>query len=284
MRFSESPIAGLEIAYDGKLLHKEQTPFQSLQVFEHPSFGRMLVLDGLVQTSERDEFAYHEMLVHVPLLSHPDPRRVLIIGGGDGGTLRRVLEHPSVERAVMCEIDERVVEAGRTFLSAISAGALDDPRAQVLVEDGFLFVRNSSEEFDAIIVDSSDPVGPGEILFTSDFYGACRERLGEGGVLCAQAGSPTLMAGDLSRQYANASAAIEDVRIYTGLVPAYPGVTWCYLLGGKRLFVDPIDAGRRADERGIVTRYWTSEVHGAAFALPAFVRRALAGEPGLFSA
>lgn len=276
-RFFESPAPGFEQAYDGALLHEERSGFQLIQVFEHPAFGRMLVLDGLVQTSQRDEFFYHEMLVHPALVSHPEPERVLVIGGGDGGTLRRVLEHPSVREAVVVEIDERVTSVCRELLPDIAGSAFDDPRARVLFDDGNAYVRAGGEPFDAVIIDSSDPVGPGVVLFEQSFYEACRGRLAPGGVLAAQVGSPLYFPGEVRRAYRNATEAFGAARLYLGLVPVYPGVLWAFLCAGPAAHPDVASA--RARERELETRYWTPEVQRAAFTLPRFVAEALSPTP-----
>ncbi|MFN2642668.1 MAG: polyamine aminopropyltransferase, partial [Actinomycetota bacterium] len=233
MRFSERPVDGLEIAYEGELLHTEHSGFQLVQVFDHPTFGRTLVLDGLVQTSQRDEFFYHEMLVHPAMLSHANPKRVLIIGAGDGGALRRVLEHPSVERVLMCEIDRAVTDVSRALLPDIAGNAFEDPRAEVVFDDGHALVMRSTETFDVIIVDSSDPVGPGIVLFETPFYEACLRLLDPNGVFVAQTGSPVLMPSEIRMVAKNASAAFPDVRFYLGAVPTYPGKLWSYLLAGR---------------------------------------------------
>ncbi|MBI4729654.1 MAG: polyamine aminopropyltransferase [Acidobacteria bacterium] len=271
-RFGEPAAVGFSYAYEGRLLHEERSLFQRIEVFEHQTFGRMLVLDGLTQTTEVDEFIYHEMLAHLPLLCVAEPRRVLIVGGGDGGTLRRVLEHPTVERAVMVEIDAAVIEACRKHLPAIAAGALSDPRAELVVADGAAYVGESREAFDAILIDSSDPVGPGVVLFSPEFYRACRNRLAPGGVLAAQSGGPFFLQAELHTAFSNASTAFPDVRPYLASVPTYPGTLWSFLLAGESLDVDPDSAAARAAARGIAARYWTPEVHGGCFALPAFVR------------
>lgn len=276
-RFSESPAPGVEFAYEGELVHAEDSAFQHIEIYEHATFGRMLVLDRAVQTSERDEFLYHEMLVHVPLLCHPEPRRVLVIGGGDGGTLRRVLEHPSVEDAVMVEIDERVTALSREFLPSIAADAWEDPRASVLFDDGNAYLHADGDPFDAIIVDSSDPVGPGIVLFETPFYRRCLDRLNPGGVFVAQVGSPIYFQDEVRMAVTNAAAAFADVRLYLGHVTTYPGVVWAYMLCGERLEADARTAGDRAAERKISARYWTPEIHAAAFALPGIVRDALDG-------
>ena len=276
-RFSESPAPGVEFAYEGELLHAEDSAFQHIEIYDHPTFGRTLVLDGAVQTSERDEFMYHEMLVHVPLLCHPEPRRVLVIGGGDGGTLRRVLEHPTVTDAVMVEIDERVTALSRKFLPAIGRDVWDDPRATVLFADGHSHVHAEGEPFDAIIVDSSDPVGPGVVLFETPFYKRCRDRLNPGGLYVAQVGSPIYFQDEMRMAHRNASAAFADVRLYLGHVTTYPGVAWSFMLCGERLTIDASAAAARAADRGIDTRYWTPEVHAGAFALPRVVLDGLSG-------
>lgn len=283
-RFGEPAAVGFSYSYEGRLLHEERSLFQRIEVFEHPTFGRMLVLDGLTQTTEVDEFVYHEMLAHLPLLCVVDPRRVLIVGGGDGGTLRRVLEHPTVERAVMVEIDARVIETCREHLPGIAAGALDDPRAEVVVGDGAAYVRETRETFDAILIDSSDPVGPGVVLFSPEFYATCRSRLAPSGVLAAQSGGPFFLQAELHMAFSNASTAFPDVRPYLACIPTYPGTLWSFLLAGENLEVDPPAATARAGARGIAPRYWTPELHGACFALPAFVREVISpgGPPRSF--
>jgi spermidine synthase len=217
------------------------------------------------------------MLVHVPLLAHPEPRRVLVIGGGDGGTLRRVLEHPTVSDAVMVEIDERVTALSREFMPSIGGDVWDDPRGTVLFDDGNAYVHADGEPFDAIVVDSSDPVGPGIVLFETPFYRRCLERLNPGGVFVAQVGSPVYFQDEMRMAFRNARAAFTDVRLYLGHVTTYPGVVWSFLLGGERLEIDAEAAATRATERKIATRYWTPEIHAGAFALPGIVVEGLEG-------
>ncbi|MHB8511551.1 MAG: polyamine aminopropyltransferase [Actinomycetota bacterium] len=276
-RFFETPAPGLEQAYEGTLLHEERSAFQHIEVYSHQTFGNMLVLDGLVQTTIKDEFCYHEMLTHVPLISHEDPKRVLIIGGGDGGTLRRVLEHPGVETAVMIEIDERVTEVCKKYLPQIAGGAFSDPRATVLFEDGNAYIHDTREPFDAIIVDSSDPVGPGVVLFSTEFYEACLSALNPNGVLSAQIGTPFYFPDEFKLAVTNARASFPRVAPYLGAVPTYPGTTWGFMLCGDQFPIDAGTAMKRATERGIQSRYWTPRVNEAAFALPRFVDDVTAG-------
>jgi len=273
-KFGEPIVEGLSTEYDGDLLHSEQTPFQRLDIYEHPHFGRVLTLDGLIQTTQADEFYYHEMLVHPSLASLERVKRVLIIGGGDGGTLRRVLEHGPME-AVMCEIDDAVIRACREHMPDISAGAFDDPRTRVVIGDGAAFVADHGEEFDAIVVDGSDAVGPATVLFSEAFYAACRRALRPGGVFVTQSGSPWCQLDEFRLAFGNASAAFPVVEAYLSFVPTYPGVLWSYTSGTSgepvsRVSRDVIRA--RMDARGIDTKFYNPELHQAAFALPQFVR------------
>lgn len=277
VEFGEAAAEGFFFQHAGEHLASERSGFQQIDVYQTPVFGRVLTLDGLLQTSERDEFCYHEMLVHVPLLTLPAPRRVLIIGGGDGGTLRHVLMHPVAE-AVMCEIDERVTALCREWLPAIAGDAFDDPRARVLFEDGIAFVRQPGEPFDAIIVDSSDPVGPGAGLFTEAFYRDARARLAPGGVICVQSGSPVFQQDECHRTHRALAAALPQVRTYMGIVPTYPGTLWSYTIGGEQLSLDPDEAAARAAARGLRTRYWSPAVQGGAFDLPRFVEQVIAAD------
>lgn len=275
--FGEPATSGFWYRYQGLHLHSERSPFQQIDVYETSAFGRVLVLDGLLQTTEKDEFCYHEMLVHVPLLSLEAPRRVLIVGGGDGGSLRHVLMHPTVERAVMCEIDERVVVTCQQWLPSLNRGAFQDPRAELVFDDGVAFITSSLERWDAVIVDSSDPVGPGVGLFRRPFYEAVREHLAPGGLLAIQACSPFFQPRELHAAYTNLRQAFQDVRLYLGAVPTYPGTMWAYALAGDSVTVDTDAVRRRASERQLQTQFWSPELHAAAFALPAFVREILDG-------
>jgi spermidine synthase len=269
--FSEEIVAGFRYVYEGDLVVSERSAFQQIDIYEHPSFGKTLVLDGLVQTTERDEFIYHEMLAHVPLLALDQPRSVLIIGGGDGGTLRHVLMHPSVERAVMVEIDERVTELCRKHIASIAGDAFDDPRADVRFDDGVAFVEHTTEKFDAILIDSSDPVGPGEGLFTAQFYANAAKILSPGGLLAAQSGSPLVQQGELHRTYQHVKTVFADARPYLLSVPTYPGTMWSFMLCGERIDIDPGTARARAEERGISAMWWTPAVQRGAFDLPQVV-------------
>lgn len=255
-----------------RLLH-QVTGFQDLEVLDTDPFGRVLILDAALQTSEYDEFMYHEMIVHVPLMTHPNPQRVLIVGGGDGGTLRRALEHPSV-RATQVEIDAAVIDACKRYIPAISAGAFDHPRAQVVIGDGIEYMRGNPGQFDVVIVDSTDPIGPAVGLFGVPFYQDAARALVDDGLLVAQSSSPIFMADELRMQVENLRAVFPIVRTYLGIVAGYPGSLWSYTIGSKRY--DPLNVARddvaaRLAAGPIPTRYYSPEVHSAAFVLPPFV-------------
>jgi spermidine synthase len=251
-----------EILYDGR------STLQHIQVASSPLFGRMLILDDAVQTTERDEYIYHEMLTHLPLLTHPGPRRVLIVGGGDGGTLEETLKHP-VEYVTMVEIDRDVVAVSRRFLPSISGGAFDDARAHLLIEDGIKFVQTTRERFDVILVDSTDPKGPGLALFSAEFYAACTRVLAPDGLLVAQSGS-LLYQRDLTEMVRrHLRTAFPIVGTYWAAVPAYPGVLWGFSYGSLRY--DPGRVDRTTIARRLTTvptRLYSADAHTAALLLP----------------
>jgi len=260
----------------GHVLYEVQTEHQHLIIFENGTFGRVMMLDGVVQLTEADEFVYHEMMAHVPLMAQPEPKRVLIIGGGDGGVLREVLRHKSVERAVLCEIDQSVIDMSRRYLDFISRGAFDDPRAEVVVADGTKFVAETDERFDAIIVDSTDPIGPAVALFTRDFYANCKRALAGNGVLIAQSGLPFLQGGELRGVQEKFRALFKDAGAYIMTTPTYIGGPMSASFGcddpGRRTPALEALKARRALVEGEM-KYYTPEVHLAAFALPAYVRQ-----------
>lgn len=271
--FGERVAEDFEHAFAGELVHSERSEFQQLDVYQHSYFGRVLMLDGFVQTTERDEFCYHEMLVHPALTARERLDRILIIGGGDGGTLRHVLMHDPTQ-AMMCEIDEAVVRVSREYLPSLSDGAFDDPRAQVTFADGAAFVAEHTGAFDVIIVDSTDPVGAAVVLFSEAFYRDCFRALRPGGVLVAQTGSPMYQGAEFVNALANLSAAFPIAEVYTGFVPTYPGVLWSFTTGATDEPVSnamPEILQSRLIDRGIETRFYSPALHAAAFTLPVFV-------------
>jgi spermidine synthase len=256
-------------------LYSQKSEFQQVDVVETTGYGRMLLLDGLVMTTERDEFVYHEMITHIPLLAHPNPKRVLVVGGGDGGTVREVLKHPSVESVVLCEIDGLVIEACRQYLPTI-AGQLGDPRVTLNVADGVAYMATQTEAFDVILMDSTDPMGPGEGLFTEAFYTDVKRALRPGGVVAAQTESPWANPRELQLVYGVLRAIFPRVDCYIGHIPTYPGGLWSWGIAQKE-GLDPLallDMTRVATIAA-TTRYYTPELHQAAFALPAYVKQLL---------
>jgi spermidine synthase len=257
-----------------EVLTRKRGAHHDILLFENKLFGRVLALDGVVQTTERDEFMFHEMLVHVPLLAHPAPRRVLIIGGGDGGALEEVLKHDSVETVTLVEIDEAVVECSREFLPSICGAAFEDPRATIVIDDGVAFVGASRDQFDVILVDSTDPVGPGEALFESSFYQNCRDLLASGGVLTSQFGVPFAEPEWLARPVLRLKDSFANTGCYLVPVPAHYGgfLAFCMASGSDAPFgVNPDILQNRFTDARLETRYYTPEMHKAAFAIPPYV-------------
>jgi spermidine synthase len=261
-----------------RVIFDSRTDHQRLVLFENARFGRVLTLDGVVQTTEADEFIYHEMLAHVPILAHGAVRRVLIIGGGDGGMLRRVLMHSGVEHVTMVEIDESVVTFSREHLGAICGDAFEDPRLELVIADGAQYVAGESGGFDLIITDSTDPIGPGEVLFTTDYYTNCRRQLRPGGILVTQNGVPFMQGDELRSTATILRGLFADVTCYLATVPTYVGgpmaFGWaCDDPAVRQVPLETLQA--RFAEAAIETRYYTPEVHKAAFALPPYVAEKL---------
>lgn len=262
-------------------LARVKSPFQDIAVVETATHGRVLVLDGVIQITEADEFVYQEMIAHVPLLAHGEARRVLIIGAGDGGVLARVLQHRGVQQATMVEIDGEVIRLARAFLPAIAGDAWEDPRARVIVGDGIAHVREAADaSYDVIIVDSTDPVGVGEVLFTDDFYANCARILSPRGMVVNQCGVPFMQADELSETSARRKKFFPDVSAYLAAVPTYVGGFMTLGWSGRdatQRAVAVEELRRRAEAAGILgtTRYWTPEVHAASFQLPPYIARHL---------
>lgn len=259
------------------MLHSVQSPFQRVDVFESTGFGRILTLDGLMMCSDRDEFVYHEMISHVPLLVHPNPRRVLVIGGGDGGTLREVLRHDCVQEAVLCEIDNEVVEAARRYFPGLAVG-LNHPRANVQIADGVDFVKKSpSASFDVVIVDSTDPIGPGEGLFSGDFYREVKRILTKGGIAMAQCESPWENSFDLAKVYGNLKSAFSNVYSMVGTIPSYPYGYWSWGFASDDTHPFHEINLKKAAVIEQNSKYYNVDLHRAAFALPNFLKTKLKG-------
>ncbi|WP_428378182.1 polyamine aminopropyltransferase [Lichenicoccus sp.] len=261
-------------------LARVKSDFQDIVVFESETHGRVLVLDGVIQITEADEFVYQEMLTHVPLLAHAGPRNVLIIGAGDGGVLRRVLLHRTVQRAVMVEIDGEVVRLSKEFLPGIAGTAWDDPRAEVIIGDGVDYVvRAPAASFDVIIVDSTDPVGVGEVLFTDEFYRHCARVLTTDGIIVNQCGVPFMQSDELRETSRRRARFFPYVSAYVVAVPTYVGgfMTLGVACNAEGLTADVERIRQRAKQAGILgtTRYWSPELQAAAFALPPYIAECL---------
>ena len=258
-------------------LARVKSDFQDIVIFESSSHGRVMVLDGAIQITERDEFVYQEMLTHVPLLAHGSAANVLIIGAGDGGVLRRVLQHKNVKRAVMVEIDGEVIRLCKKFLPGIAGDAWNDPRADVIVGDGIDYVKRAQDgSFDAIVVDSTDPIGVGEVLFTDEFYQNCARILTANGLIVNQCGVPFMQSDELRETSLRRKQFFPYVTAYVAAVPTYVGgfMTLGWAAKSAGLTTVPVAEIRaRADAAGILgtTRYWTPEIHAGAFNLPPYI-------------
>jgi spermidine synthase len=257
---------------------ESRTDHQHLLIFHNAKFGRVMTLDGVVQTTERDEFFYHEMMAHVPLFAHGAARRVLIIGGGDGGLLREVVKHRSVEQVVQVEIDASVVDMARTWFPDHSRGAFDDPRLELVIADGAAFVREAEPPFDVILVDSTDPIGPGEVLFTNEFYRDCHALLAADGILVTQNGVPFMQLDEVRKTARGFREIFADWHFYGVAVPTYVGgimtLGWASRDPANRQ-VDEQELTRRFEDAAIETRYYTPAMHRGAFALPRYVEEAI---------
>lgn len=254
-----------EILFEGKSL------YQDVVVFKSKTYGNVLTLDGVIQVTERDEFAYQEMLSHIPLCAHPDPKKVLVIGGGDGGCLREVAKHKSVEEIWICEIDQMVIDVSKKYLPTLAKG-FDDKRVKVFVEDGCKFLEKYKNEFDVIIVDSSDPIGPAEVLFEKPFYINMKNALKEGGILSTQAECMWLHLDIIKKLIKESREIYPTVEYAYTTIPTYPSGQIGFCICSKRN-ESPSIPKRELDTDDL--KYYSKEIHKAAFVLPEFARKAL---------
>lgn len=268
--FTEMQNQNLAISCSVKeVLHTEVTEYQYLEVLNTAVWGRMLVLDGAIQTTIKDEFVYHEMITHVALNSHPNPQRAVIIGGGDGGAIREMLKHPTIEKATLVEIDQAVIENAKKYLPEIAVALTAHPRVEVLVEDGIKHIQAKENYYDVIIVDSTDPVGPAVGLFAKDFYASVHRALKEDGIFVAQTESPFYNKDLIARVFKDISSIFPITKLYMAHVPTYPGGCWTFTMGSKKYDPEQVDTSRL---KKFETRYYTPELHKACFVLPKFVR------------
>lgn len=257
------------------ILYEEQTQHQHLIIFENKRFGRVMMLDNVIQLTSQDEFIYHEMMAHMPLFSHPDPKNILIIGGGDGGVAREVLRHKAVESLTLCEIDDSVIEMGKKYFPQICSNAFADPRMTVTIQDGTQIVKHNKGKFDVIMVDSTDPIGPGAVLFTHEFYKDCADCLTENGILVTQNGVPFLQDQELRDTMGHFKTLFKDYSAFVAATPTYVGGLMSYGWGShnpdsRQLNRDHI--ANRFQATGLTTKYYNPDLHLAAFALPTYIK------------
>src|SRR5471030_547418 len=261
-----------------KQIHTEQTEFQRIDILEAKEFGKFFTLDGLMMITEKDEFIYHDMIVHVPMATNPNIKKILVIGAGDGGTIRELTRYKTIEQIDMVEIDKRVVDVCREHFPQ-TACKLDEPRVNLFFEDGLKFVRSKENEYDLIIVDSTDPFGPGEGLFTKEFYGNCYKALKEDGIVVNQHESPYY------DDDANAMKSIHEkivsffpiIKVYQAHIPTYPSGHWLFGFASKKYHpIKNLDADAW-NKLGIKTKYYNTDLHIGCFALPSYVKDMLKG-------
>ncbi len=257
-------------------LHQEDSPYQRINIYDSDFFGRFLTLDDIMMFTQRDEHVYHEMLVHVPLCNLAGAESVLIIGGGDCGCLREVLRHSGLRRVVQCELDRRVTEVCKEWFPWVTP-ALADPRVETIYGDGHAYVREQKAAWDLILVDSTDPVGPAAALFLADFYRDAAAALRPHGVLTAQVGSPHWAPDLVGAVFDQQRQAFPNVRGYLGQLPTYQSGTWCWSYAGSSLHDPSLPRPQPAAEMAAVCRYYNAAAHTAAFSLPNYARRAVAG-------
>lgn len=273
LKYTELNELGFGVTMETQnVLYSAKTEYQTIDILETQGLGKVLLLDGLVMTTERDEFFYHEMISHIPMNSHPNPERVLVIGGGDGGTVREVLKHDTVKEVVLCEIDGMVIDACKKYLPSI-AGMLDDERVNIQVRDGIDYISQQEDAFDIILIDSTDPMGPGEGLFTEEFYSNVNKALKEGGIMSAQSESPFVNQRQMKMMYPLLRKAFPKVSTFLGPIPTYPGGYWSWAFCSNT--VEPLSfiAEDRVQKIAKQAKLYNLDIHKAAFALPNFVKK-----------
>jgi len=249
-------------------VYSEKTEFQQLDIVTTKQFGRMLLLDGMVMTTDVDEFVYHEMITHVALNTHPCPKKVLVVGGGDGGAIREIVKHSAVEKAVLAEIDRSVIEASKKYFPQISSALTGNPRVDVQVIDGIKHIHDHKNEYDVIMVDSTDPVGPAVGLFEKGFYQGIYDALKPDGIMVAQTESPWFTRDLIKRVFKDLKSIFPITRLYTCSIPTYPSGLWSFTIASKKY--DPLEVDP-AKIKELDTKYYNADVHFAAFKLPNFV-------------
>lgn len=254
------------------ILFSKQSDFQKVEIFDTDStLGRVLTLDDLMMTTEGDEWHYHEMIAHIPMMHHKCPKNVLVIGGGDGGTVREVLKHDTVEKVVLCEIDGMVIDACKEYLPTISC-ELDNPKCEILVQDAIEYIKDKKNMFDIVLIDSTDPMGPGEGLFTDEFYSNVKASMKVGGIMVAQSESPFANPNEIKKMYTQLRRVFPIVSTYTSNIPTYPGGYWAWAFCSET--VKPLSYWdeRRGNEITKTCKIYNKEYHEARFALPNYLK------------
>ena len=274
--YHEITPAGFGIAIKaGKVLFSDKSDFQKVEIFETDSqLGRVLTLDDLMMTTEGDEFHYHEMIAHIPMMHHKCPKSVLVIGGGDGGTVREVLKHKTVERVVLCEIDGMVIEACKKYLPTIAC-ELDNPKVEICVADAIEYIKDKKNEFDIVLIDSTDPMGPGEGLFTEEFYTNVKNSLKEGGIVAAQSESPVVNKEEIKKMYNLLKKVFPICSTYTSNIPTYPGGYWAWAFCSETVKPLSYFADDRYEDIVKSCKIYNKDYHNSRFALPNYLKELL---------
>jgi spermidine synthase len=254
-------------------LHSEKTKFQQMDFYNSEELGRFFTLDGIMMANEKDEFIYHEMIIHTPMSVHPDVKHVLVIGGGDGGSIRELTKYPTIQSIDMVEIDERVVLGCQSYFPITTTG-FKDPRVHFFFEDGLAFVKNSNKTYDLIIVDSTDPVGPGEGLFSKEFYDHCYRILSSEGILINQHESPYFEkeSTEMKRAHKKIKSVFPIAMVYQAFIPTYPSGHWLFGFASKKYHPIHHFKTSKINQIGQITKYYNTEIHTASFALPNYVK------------
>ncbi len=271
--YKEITPDGFGIAIREKeVLFSDNSPYQKVEIIDSESkLGKILTLDDLMMTTEGDEFFYHEMITHIPMMNHKEPKTVLVIGGGDGGTVREVLKHDTVKKVVLCEIDGMVIEVCKKYLPTIAC-QLDNPKCEILVEDAIEYIKDKKDMFDIVLIDSTDPIGPGEGLFTEEFYTNVKNSMKKGGILAVQSESPIAQSENVTKMYKLLRKVFPICKAYSSNIPTYPGGywTWAYC----SVDVEPLSYidERRCEEITKTCKVYNKEYHLARFALPNYIK------------
>lgn len=272
--YKEITPDGFGIAIKQKnVLFSDNSPYQKVEIIDSDSkLGKILTLDDLMMTTEGDEFFYHEMITHIPMMNHKEPKTVLVIGGGDGGTVREVFKHDTVEKVVLCEIDGMVIDVCKKYLPTIAC-ELDNPKCEILVEDAIEYIKDKKDMFDIVLIDSTDPIGPGEGLFTEEFYTNVKNSMKKGAILAVQSESPIAQSENVTKMYKLLKKVFPICTAYSSNIPTYPGGywTWAYC----SVDVEPLSYidERRCEEITKTCKVYNKEYHLARFALPNYIKK-----------